>query len=74
VKRFCQFGAGDEEHLGAGDTPVFECDLNPCITLEGNGLKEIFYFRARGIQNGNSTIPIIGLEGQCGCQVSAVPI
>ena len=35
-KRFCRFGAGHEETAGKGDTPGFECNMNPTITKEGH--------------------------------------
>jgi hypothetical protein len=37
AKIFCRFGAGHEETVGKGDTPGFECNSKPTITLEGHG-------------------------------------
>jgi hypothetical protein len=36
AKRFCRFGAGHEETVGKGDTPGFECNSKPTITLDGH--------------------------------------
>jgi hypothetical protein len=45
AKRFCRFGAGHEEHVGVGETPVFECDPNPSITPEGPGFTKHLLFQ-----------------------------
>jgi hypothetical protein len=44
AKRLCRFGAGHEEHVGVGDTPVFECDPHPSITREGHGFTKHLVF------------------------------
>jgi hypothetical protein len=44
AKRLCQFGAGDEEHVGVVDTPGFECDTHPSITPEGHGFTNNLVF------------------------------
>jgi hypothetical protein len=36
AKRFCRFGAVHEETVGNGDTPGFECNSKPTITLDGH--------------------------------------
>jgi hypothetical protein len=36
AKRFCCFGAGHEETVGKGDTPGFEYNSKPTITLDGH--------------------------------------
>jgi hypothetical protein len=36
AKRFFRFGAGHEETVGKDDTPGFECNSKPTITLEGH--------------------------------------
>jgi hypothetical protein len=37
ANRCCRFGAGHKETVGKGDTPGFECNSKPTITLDGHG-------------------------------------
>jgi hypothetical protein len=45
-KRFCRFGAGHKETVGKGDTPGFECNYKPTITLEGRGFTKHKVFKS----------------------------
>jgi hypothetical protein len=46
AKRFCRFGAGHEETVGKGDTPGFECNSKPTITLDGHGFTKHKVFKS----------------------------
>jgi hypothetical protein len=47
-KRFCIFGAGNDETAGKGDTPGFEYNTSPTIEQEGHGFKQhLVFWRAR---------------------------
>jgi hypothetical protein len=46
AKRFCRFGGGHEETVGKGDTPVFECNSKPTITLGGHGFTKHKVFKS----------------------------
>jgi hypothetical protein len=46
AKIFFRFGAGDEETVGKGDTPGFECNSKPTITLDGIGFTKHKVFKS----------------------------
>jgi hypothetical protein len=46
AKIFCRFGAGHEETVGKGDTPGFECNSKPNITLDGRGFTKHKLFKS----------------------------
>jgi hypothetical protein len=46
AKKFCRFGAGHEETVGKGDTPGFECNSKPNITLECHGFTKHKVFKS----------------------------
>jgi hypothetical protein len=46
AKRLCRFGAGHEETVGKGDTPGFECNSKPTITLDGHGFTKHKFFKS----------------------------
>jgi hypothetical protein len=45
AKRCCRFGAGHEETVEKGDTPGFECNSKPNITLDGHGFTKHEVFK-----------------------------
>jgi hypothetical protein len=46
AKIFFRFGAGQEETVGKGDTPGFECNSKPTITLDGHGFTKHKVFKS----------------------------
>jgi hypothetical protein len=46
AKRFCRFGAGHKDTVGKGDTPGFECNSKPTITLDGHGFTKDKVFKS----------------------------
>jgi hypothetical protein len=46
AKIFCRFGAGHKETVGKGDTPGFECNSKPTITLDGHGFTKHKVFKS----------------------------
>jgi hypothetical protein len=46
AKRFCRFGAGKEVTIGKGDTPGFDLQDSPTISVEGHGFTKHLVYRS----------------------------